>query len=124
MNLVIFVIEELSHTIRKIVYFIPPVRLYVTRGSRTRHHVRCGGPGGDVLSAHRVGGHVQDGHGDLLLVVIRLPSLVVLDERLAERVSVRNVTKIWSVIITIGQSAGIGVLIVQNIVIWFSPSQL
>ncbi len=73
------------------------------------------------MSAHRVRGHVQDSHGDLLLVVIRLPSLVVLDERLAERVSVRNVTKIRSVIITIGQSAGIGVLIVQNIVIWFSP---
>ena len=96
----------------------------MTRGSRTRHHIQCGGPGGGVLSAHRVGGHVQDGHGDLLLVVIRLPSLVVLDERLAERVSVRSFVKIRSVIITIGQSTGIGVLIVQNIVIRFSPSHL
>ena len=124
MNLVIFVIGELSHTVRKIVYFIPPVRLEVTRGSRTRHHIQFGGPGGGVLSAYRVGGHVQDGHGDLLLVVILLPSLVVLGERLAERVSVRSFVKIRSVIITIGQGTGIGVLIVQNIVIRFSPSHL
>ena len=81
------------------------------------------GPGGGVLSAYQVGGHVQDGHGDLLLVVIGLPSLVVLGERLAGRVSVRGFVKNRSVIITIGQGAGIGVLIVQNIVIWFSPSQ-
>ena len=95
----------------------------MTRVSRTRRHIPCGGPGGVVLSEHRGGGLVQDGHGDLLLVVIRLPSLVVLDERLAERVSVRSFVKIRSVIITIGQGAGVGVLIVQNIVIWFSPSQ-
>ncbi len=81
---------KLSHTVRKIVYSIPPVRLVVTRVSRTQHYIQCGGPGGGVLSAHRVGGHVQDGHGDLLPVVICLPSLVVLDERLAERVSVRS----------------------------------
>ncbi len=63
-----------------------------------------------VLSEHRVGGLVQDGHGDLLRVVIRLPSLAVLADRLAERVSVRSFVKIRSVIITSGQSAGFGVL--------------
>ena len=41
-----------------------------------------------VTCLYQVGGHVQDGHGDLLLVVIGLPSLVVLGERLAGRVSV------------------------------------
>ena len=46
------------------------------------------GPGGCDLSVYQVGGHVQDGHGDLLLVVIGLPSLVILGERLAGRVSV------------------------------------
>ena len=78
--------------------------------SRTRRHIPCGGPGGLVLSEHRGGGLVQDGHGDLLRVVILLPSLVVLADRLAERVSVRNFVKIRSVIITSGQNAGIGVL--------------
>ena len=43
------------------------------------------GPGGCVLSAYQVGGHVE---GGLLLVVIGLPSLVVLGELLAGRVSV------------------------------------
>ena len=103
-------VRELSHTVQKILYFIPPVRLVVTRVSRTRRHIPCGGPGGVVLSEHRGGGLVQDGHGDLLRVVILLPSLVVLADRLAERVSVRNFVKIRSVIITSGQNAGIGVL--------------
>ena len=64
------------------------------------------GPGGCVLSVYQVGGHVQDGHGDLLLVVIGLPSLVVLGERLAGRVSVEVFVRIRSVVITICQSAG------------------
>ena len=96
----------------------------MTRGSRTRHHIQCGGPGGGVLSAYQVGGHVQDSHGDLLLVVIRLPSLVVLDECLSARVSVRSFVNIRLEILTIAQCAGICVLLVQNIVIWFFPSQL
>ncbi len=79
-------VRELSHIVRKIVYFIPPVRLVVTRVSRTRRHIPCGGPGGGVLSEYRGGGLVQDGHGDLLRVVIRLPSLAVLADRRAERV--------------------------------------
>ena len=82
----------------------------MTRVSRARRHIPCGGPGGIVLSEHRGGGLVQDGHGDHLRVVILLPSLVVLADRLAERVSVRNFVKIRSVIITSGQNAGIGVL--------------
>jgi len=87
---IIFHVRKLSHTVRKIVYFNPPVRLVVTSVSRTRRHIPCGGPGGVVLSERRGGGLVQDGHGDLLRVVILLPSLVVLADRLAERVSVRN----------------------------------
>ena len=55
----------------------------MTRVSRARRHIPCGGPGGVVLSEHQGGGLVQDGHGDLLLVVMGLPSLVVLGERLA-----------------------------------------
>ena len=61
----------------------------MTRGSRTWHPSQCGGPGGGVLSAYQVGGH-----GDLLLVVIGLPSLVVLGERLAGRVSVEVLLRI------------------------------
>jgi len=62
----------------------------VTRVSRAWRHIPCGGPGGVILSEHRGGGLVQDGHGDLLQVVILRPSLVVLADRLTERVSVRN----------------------------------
>ena len=84
--------------------------LAVTRGSRAGHHVRCCGLGDHILSAHRGGDHVQVGLGALLLLHVRLPRLVVLAERLAERVSVRSFVKIRSVIITSGQSAGIEVL--------------
>ena len=73
----------------------------VTRGSRDGHHVRSSELGDHVLSAHRGGGHVQVGPGVLLLLHVRLPRLVVLAERLAERVSVRNDAKIRSVIVTV-----------------------
>ena len=84
----------------------------VTRGSRAGHHVRSCGLGDHVLSAHRGGGHVQVGPGVLLLLHVRLPRLVVLAERLAERVSVRNVAKIRSVIITVACG---GVRLVQSV---------
>ena len=64
---------------------------------------------------YQVGGHVQDGHGDLLLVVIGLPSLVVLGERLAGRVSVRNDAKIRSVIVTVAGGAVKLVQIVRDL---------
>ena len=83
-----------------------------------------GGPSGVVLSEHQDEGLVQDGHGDLLQVVILRPSLVVLADRLAGRVSVRKFVKIRSVIITSGQTAVSGDLTVQNTVIWSSPSHL
>ena len=69
--------------------------LAVTRGSRTCGLDDC------VLSAHRGGDHVQVCLGALLLLHVRLPRLVVLDERLAGRVSVRNDAKIRSVIVTV-----------------------
>ena len=69
-----------------------------------------GGPSGIVLSEHQDEGLVQDGHGDLLQVVILLPSLVFLADRLARRVSVRNDNKVAFVIVTV---AGGGVESVQ-----------
>ena len=75
--------------------------LAVTRGSRAGHHIRCCRLDDHVLSAHRDGDHVQVGLGALLLLHVRLPRLVVLAERLAERVSVRNDAKIRSVIVTV-----------------------
>ena len=52
------------------------------------------GLGGCDLSVYRVGVHVQGGHGDLLLVVMGLPSLVNLGERRAGRVSVENLLRL------------------------------
>ncbi len=75
--------------------------LPVIRQSRTRRHILGCGLDDCVLSAHRGGDHVQGGLGALLLVHVRLPRLVVPDERLAGRVSVRNDAKIRSVIVTV-----------------------
>ena len=66
----------------------------VTRGSRAGHHVRSSGLGDHVLSAHRGGVHVQGGLSVLVLPRVRLPRLVVLAERLAERVSVTNLSRL------------------------------
>ena len=66
----------------------------LTRGSRAGHHVRSSELGDHVLSAHRGGGHVQVGPGVLVLPHVRLPRLVVLAERLAKRVSVRNLSRL------------------------------
>ena len=82
----------------------------LTRGSRAGHHVRSSELGDPVLSAHRGGVHVQGGLSVLVLPHVRLPRLVLLAERLAGRVSVRNEAKIRSVIFTV---AGGGVKLVQ-----------
>ena len=68
------------------------------------------------MSAHRGGDHVQGGLGALLLLHVRLPRLVVLDERLARRVSVRNDAKIRSVIVTVACGGVRLVQIVRDLV--------
>ena len=57
-------------------------------------HFVGGVPSGVVLSEHQDEGLVRDGHGDLLQVVILRPSLVVLADRLAGRVSVRTLLRL------------------------------
>ena len=66
----------------------------LTRGSRAGPHVRSSELGDHVLSAHRGGDHVQGGLSVLGLLHVRLPRLVVLAERLAERVSVTNLSRL------------------------------
>ena len=66
----------------------------LTRGSRAGHHVRSSELGDPVLSAHLGGVHVQGGLSVLVLLHVRLPRLVVLAERLAERVSVTNLSRL------------------------------
>ena len=84
--------------------------LALTSGSRAGPHVLSGELGDLVPSAHHGGDHVQGGHSVLVLPHVRLPRLVLLAERLAGRVSVRNEAKIRSVIFTV---AGGGVKLVQ-----------
>ena len=95
-NLVIFIchVRKLSHSVHKL-FFYPTCDVGCGGGvTNSASHFVGGGPSGVVLSEHQDEGLVRDGHGDLLQVVILRPSLVVLADRLAGRVSVRTLLRL------------------------------
>ena len=82
----------------------------LTGGSRVGSHVLSGELGDLVPSAHRGGDFVQGVHGLLVLPHVRLPHLVLLAERLAGRVSVRNLLRFGWFLVTLAYG---GVKLVQ-----------
>lgn len=82
----------------------------LTGGSRVGSHVLSGELGDLVPSAHRGGDFVQGVHGLLVLPHVRLPHLVLLAERLAGRVSVRNLLRFGWFLVTLAHG---GVKLVQ-----------
>ena len=82
----------------------------LTGGSRVGSHVLGGELGDLVPSAHRGGDYVQGGHGLLALPHVRLPHLVLLAERLAGRVSVRNLLRFGWFLVTLAYG---GIKLVQ-----------
>ena len=82
----------------------------LTGGSRVGSHVLSGKLGDLVPSAHRGGDFVQGVHGLLVLPHVRLPHLVLLAERLAGRVSVRNLLRFGWFLVTLAHG---GVKLVQ-----------
>lgn len=82
----------------------------LTGGSRVGSHVLSGELGDLVPSAHRGGDFVQGVHGLLVLPHVRLPHLVLLAERLAGRVSVKNLLRFGWFLVTLAYG---GVKLVQ-----------
>ena len=76
----------------------------LTGGSRVGSHVLSGELGDLVPSAHRGGDFVQGVHGLLVLPHVRLPHLVLLAERLAGRVSVRNLLRFGWFLVTLAHA--------------------